>query len=315
MDDFSAQLEWLNFLVTPEFQKYWDMVLKIAVYAFAGAAVLSYIIYKILLLSQGTPKAKYDFLVKHELTALKFVAVFFGLSVGSVVNLLGEKELNIAVSTFFIHLGVSVIATGAAIYLPLMYFRLRYPKTQAKKLNKYRYAPRINPASGNKMKLLSEEEEDAYLDPGKQAEEETFSVDYDVWLDEETGDTVVERYEGRLLASKCVSCGFQTLRLQTEDLLSAEETEDGREQLVRRYDCSFCNHQESKTVYVTRSLDKARTADLEQEAENVRVDILEKGGGVRSYEFPNVERAAAFLNEIKSHSGASFRDPRKSQEG
>ena len=39
------------------------------------------------------------------------------------------------------------------------------------------------------MKLLSEEEEDAYLDEGQQAEENVFSVDYDVWIDEETGYT------------------------------------------------------------------------------------------------------------------------------
>ena len=39
------------------------------------------------------------------------------------------------------------------------------------------------------MKFVKEEEEDAYLDEGQQAEENVFSVDYDVWIDQETGYT------------------------------------------------------------------------------------------------------------------------------
>ena len=35
-----------------------------------------------------------------------------------------------------------------------------------------------------RLVLLSEDEEDAYLDEGMQAEENVFSVDYDVWIDE-----------------------------------------------------------------------------------------------------------------------------------
>ena len=51
------------------------------------------------------------------------------------------------------------------------------------------------------MKLLSEEE-DVYLDEGMQAEENAYSVDYDVWIDEKTGFTKIEKYNGRLHALK-----------------------------------------------------------------------------------------------------------------
>ena len=44
------------------------------------------------------------------------------------------------------------------------------------------------------MKLLSEDEEDVYLDEGMQAEENVFSVDYDVWIDEESGYTKIEKH-------------------------------------------------------------------------------------------------------------------------
>ena len=62
------------------------------------------------------------------------------------------------------------------------------------------------------MKLLSEEEEDVHLDEGMQAEENIFSVDYDVWIDEETGFTQIDKYAGHLHALECPECSYQTLK-------------------------------------------------------------------------------------------------------
>ena len=74
-----------------------------------------------------------------------------------------------------------------------------YPFFIEKRLKKLRYTPRTSP-DGRKMKLLSEEEEDVYLDEGMQAEEDAFSVDYDVWIDED--------YEGLLYRNEI----FQEIR-------------------------------------------------------------------------------------------------------
>ena len=60
--------------------------------------------------------------------------------------------------------------------------RFYYPFFIERRLKALRYSPRINPANGNFMKLLSEEEEDVHLEPGMQAEEELHSIDYDVWF-------------------------------------------------------------------------------------------------------------------------------------
>ena len=38
------------------------------------------------------------------------------------------------------------------------------------------------------MRLLREDEEDIHLNEGMQAEENVFSIDYDVWIDEKTND-------------------------------------------------------------------------------------------------------------------------------
>ena len=75
------------------------------------------------------------------------------------------------------------------------------------------YTPRINQQSGNKMRLLREDEEDVHLDEGMRAEEDVFSVDYDVWIDEMTGRTQVEKYPGHLEALQCNNCGFFTMKV------------------------------------------------------------------------------------------------------
>ena len=69
------------------------------------------------------------------------------------------------------------------------------------------------------MKLLSEEEEDVYLDEGMQAEENAYSVDYDVWIDEKTKFTKIEKYNGRLHALKCDKCNYQTLKVSKEEII------------------------------------------------------------------------------------------------
>ena len=45
------------------------------------------------------------------------------------------------------------------------------------------------------MRLLTEEEEDVHLDEGKRSEEDIFSIDYDVWIDEKSGDILVNNSE------------------------------------------------------------------------------------------------------------------------
>ena len=292
-------MEQFDFIRDPEFKRVWDEVLRYLLYATAAATVLAYVIYAIGLATKKTPKEKYDFVLNRELTAIRTSTICFSLLVGVIVNLLGEEELNKSLLTFLIHFGISLVLVGAFMYLPSMYFKLYYPKIQAKKLNKYRYATRINPATGNKMKLLSEEEEDVYLDPGMQAEEDSFSVDYDVWIDEETGDTIIERYEGRLTALECVNCGFQTLRLNSEELVSAEE-EGERDKLIQNYDCTFCKRHEEKVVYVTRDLEEVPSSlhRAVEEVDRVKVEVVKKSSDSKVYEFSNIYQAANFMNEM-----------------
>ena len=99
------------------------------------------------------------------------------------------------------------------------------------------------------MKLLSETEEDVYLDEGMQAEEDVYSIDYDVWVDEETGFTKIEKYSGHLHASQCPECDYQTLRVEKEEIISRPTyTEEG--ELIKHFRCSYCGYNAQNTYKI-----------------------------------------------------------------
>jgi DNA-directed RNA polymerase subunit RPC12/RpoP len=124
-----------------------------------------------------------------------------------------------------------------------------YPFFIEKRLKVLRYKPRVSPKTGKPMKLLSEEEEDAYLDEGMQAEENVFSVDYDVWKDEETGFIKIEKYSGHLHAIQCPECNYQTFKVTREEIVKTPSpTEEG--ELVKHYTCSYCGHKGKKSVHL-----------------------------------------------------------------
>ena len=101
------------------------------------------------------------------------------------------------------------------------------------------------------MNLLSEEEEDVHLDEGMQAEENAFSVDYDVWIDEVSGFTKIEKYNGRLHALQCSECNYQTLRVDREEIIQpATETDDG--ELMKYFSCTYCGHKEKKSFKIAK---------------------------------------------------------------
>jgi hypothetical protein len=114
-----------------------------------------------------------------------------------------------------------------------------------------RYKPRISPKTGRPMKLLTEEEEDVYLDEGMQAEEDVFSVDYDVWIDEETGYTQLEKYSGKYAIKQCPKCNYQTLKIEKEELLIAPTVISSGE-LLKRYRCTYCNYTEKEIFNVVK---------------------------------------------------------------
>jgi hypothetical protein len=163
--------------------------------------------------------------------------------------------------------------------------------------------PRINPKSGNKMRLLSEDEEDVHLDQSMQAEEDVFSIDYDVWRDEKTGDLLIEKYQGHLTALQCGNCGYYTMRVVREEIVERYE-DDSPKELLKHYQCSYCksvratqfniSFKESEDYKNQKPAVKKNTKNVEL----VRIEIHSGIEGKKFYEFQTVEQAQKFLEEF-----------------
>ena len=110
-------------------------------------------------------------------------------------------------------------------------------------------------SSGAQLRLLSEEEEDVHLAEGMRAEENVFSIDYDVWIDEKNGEVKIEKYPGHLQALKCNSCGFYTMKVVREEI-TRQPGKDVTGELIKHYQCYYC-----KSVRATAFNISTREAD------------------------------------------------------
>ena len=150
-------------------------------------------------------KMRYDFISQNEISALWTATILFLIGAGVMANSFISE---IGVFWFIIRGFVTLVVAFLIGVIVNNMLKFYYPFNLEKRLKKLRYKPRISPKTGKPMKLMSEEEEDVYLDEGMQAEEDVFSIDYDVWLDEETGFTKIEKYSGHLHAEECPECGY-----------------------------------------------------------------------------------------------------------
>ncbi len=190
-------------------------------------------------LFMGDPKAKYDYIngqqKKLYLYAAFTVNIAFLFFMSTIV--LGGKFIWIY---YIAQVLVTLVFVGMLHFALKFTFQFYYPTLVEKDLKKLRYKPRIA-SNGEAMELLSEEEEDEYLDEGMQAEEEALSVDYDVWIHKASGETKIERYDGYAHALKCPNCKYQTYKLIKEELIS-KPTHRRTGKVYKYYSCTYCGH-------------------------------------------------------------------------
>ena len=189
-------------------------------------------------------KEKYDFINKFEINSL-WIAVIVLIAGGCFFANSAITHLTPVL------IGVRIFVTAAmglivAVIIQNL-LKFYYPFYIEKRLKLLRYMPRISPKTGKAMKLLSEEEEDAYLDEGMQAEENVFSVDYDVWKDEETGYIQIEKYAGHLHALQCPECNYQTFKVVKEEIVK-QPTELETGEIIKHYQCGYCGYKAKKSV-------------------------------------------------------------------
>ena len=213
-------------------------------YVFWAAAILIALGYFLKLSNTNGNKGKYDFINRYEIRVLWIASIIFVIG----LCLFGNSSIVKFSAVLFFVRGFLTIAGGMIIGLIIQnLLKFYYPFFIEKRLKVLRYKPRISPKTGKPMKLLSEEEEDAYLDEGMQAEENVFSVDYDVWKDEESGHIQIEKYAGHLHAIQCPECNYQTFKVVKEEITKTPSfSEEG--EIVKHYLCGYCGYKAKKTV-------------------------------------------------------------------
>lgn len=118
------------------------------------------------------------------------------------------------------------------IYLLFHLFRFR---------RSLRYNAPVCGLCGLPMKVLSEEEEDAYLSENQQAEENLHSVDYDVWICPQCGAKKIFSYRdaNNNKYKNCPFCGSHSYRFIRETILVAPTSlTPGKG--VKVYRCEVC---------------------------------------------------------------------------
>ena len=226
----------------------WNYWAKIAAGLFLALALLRVLAHLIKLVSTKDYKLRYDFINEKEISHYWSATIFLLIGGSLLANsFLNEVGLFWFIIRWFTTLCIAFILGVVANNM----FKFYYPFYIEKRLRQLRYKPRISPKSGKAMKLLSEEEEDVYLDEGMQAEEDVFSIDYDVWVDEETGYTKIEKYSGHLHAQKCPECNYQTLRVVKEEIVTKPTYEEEGE-LIKYFNCSYCDYSAQDTFKVAK---------------------------------------------------------------
>ena len=226
----------------------WNDIGKLIAYVAIAIGLLVIVYHYLRLLFTTEFKKRYDYINKNEVKTLwiSFLFIIVGLCI-FVNTLVAEGEIVWLMVRVFVTVMMALIV-GVIISNLLKFY---YPFYVEKRLRKLRYTPRKSPKTGKPMKLLSEEEEDVYLDEGMQAEENVFSVDYDVWIDEETGYTKIEKYGGHLVALQCPECSYQTLKVVKEEIIeSPTEGEEG--ELMKFFKCDYCGYKERRAFRVAK---------------------------------------------------------------
>ncbi|MEQ8712002.1 MAG: hypothetical protein RIC80_03240 [Cyclobacteriaceae bacterium] len=192
----------------------------------------------------------YDYVSTHEIPAFMNLIVMVSLSITFFANSLLIGEFKTANNFELVIQSIGSLVIGGMFYSVMrVLLKIYYPFYLAKHLKRIRFKP-MKSSSGNQMKLLNEDEEDLHLTQEQIEHEEIFAFDYDVWVDEETGEKVVEKYDIHHTNQVCDKCRFRTLRELKEEVEKMPTQTEGGE-LTKYYKCDYCGHQEEKKKHLS----------------------------------------------------------------
>lgn len=292
--------------VSNPFLQTWTQAMIIGAFVMLLAGVAIYIIHHIKVASIREYKVKYDYISAKEIRHYRLVFLFFGLAATMAINLYGMGEDLDMGLWFFIRLFISFAGGTLVVYVAYLVLEYYYPTVLNRKLRKWRFTPRVSSA-GNEMRLLSEDEEDVHLQEGMKAEENVFSIDYDVWMDEKSGEVKIEKYAGHLEALQCNSCGFFTMRVVREEI-TRQPGVDTPGELIKHYQCQYCKSVRATAFNIStkeaadyrNDLKKPHTVRKNNTIDLIRVEIHSAVSGKKFYEFQNLDQTMRFLEGYES---------------
>ncbi len=229
----------------------WDRYMVLGSEILLGIGLVIFLFYELKVAQIKDPKEKYDYVSTHEIRYFWFAFLAVIIAGCIYLNSVATAQVTFRYQwLIYVRLAVTVIIGIVAFLFSNSVINIYYPKYLMKRLDRIRNKPRISP-DGNKMRKLSEEEEDAHLDESMIAEEASavHSVDYDVWIDEKTGYKKIEKYFDYLHTEECDECGYFTLKIDSEEIITPP-TAVTTGLLHKHYLCSYCKNRELKEVTI-----------------------------------------------------------------
>ena len=123
----------------------------------------------------------------------------------------------------------------------------------SKKLKqRYRDMIRFSGRTDEIMRKMTEADEDEYLSRGQITEELVKSVDYDVWITEDSDDVLILAYRPLFTKySTCPKCHFKTYyKVYDRQTVAPSYTSSGSGE--RKHECVNCKHVDHKTYSIPR---------------------------------------------------------------
>ena len=121
------------------------------------------------------------------------------------------------------------------------------------KMNSIRNHKRACPNCQHPMSKLDEVTDNEYLTPAQDAEEQLNSIDYDVWLCDQCGETDIIPYvNSQSTFTECSHCGARTCSLAGDRILR-KPTHQSEGQGVKIYSCRNCHKQSLKPYTIAKT--------------------------------------------------------------
>ncbi|MDP4678898.1 MAG: hypothetical protein NWS46_00860 [Cyclobacteriaceae bacterium] len=232
------------------FIDHWHQIAIIWSQIALAIAGIVYGYYLLILTTKSTIGEKYKFISLNQVKYYWYTTLCLTLSFTFFLNAIIVQKHHTAHNFDLIVKTITSLLIGFLIgYVINKYLTVYYPFALDKKLSKLRFQTRISPKSKKAMRLLNEDEEDVQLSDEMITDENVFAYDYDVWIDDETGYKLIEKYEGNLHALICDKCRFRTLKEYKEEVEEAPTAhETGK--IIKHYKCSYCGYTKDKLTKV-----------------------------------------------------------------